>query len=30
MGGRKRKIYVSWGEIIFARKFGAGINNTRT
>lgn len=30
MGSRKRKSYVSWVEIIFARKFGIGINNTRT
>lgn len=27
---RKRKIYVSWVEIIFSRKFGIGINNART
>ena len=30
MGGRERKVYVSWGEIIFAMKFGMGINNART
>lgn len=30
VGSRKGKIYVSWVEIIFARKFGTGINNTRT
>lgn len=30
MGSRRRKIYVSWVEIIFAMKFGIGINNTRT
>lgn len=30
MGGRERKVYVSWGEIIFAMKFGIGINNART
>lgn len=30
MGSGKRKIYVSGVEIIFARKFGIGIDNTRT